>query len=93
MSSGPHWPRGTNLDTLSLIQSTPLLTETAPTLGRLPTPPRLEGKIWVNMVVQEGPTVPLLRVAAPYRGMVRRLQEYATSSTAGLARTLRLLPS
>lgn len=93
MSSGPRCPRGTNLDTLSLIQSTPLLTETVPTLGRLRTPPHLEVKIWVNMVVREGPMVPLLQVAAPYRGMVRRLHEYATSNTAVRALTLRLLLS
>lgn len=91
MSSGPRCPRGTNLDTLSLIQSTPLRIETVPILGRLRTPLHLEVKIWVNMVVQEHPMVPLLQVAAPYRGMVKRLQEYATSNTADRALTLRLL--
>lgn len=93
MSSGPRCPRGTNLDTRSPIQSTRLLTETVPILGRLQTPPHLEAKIWVNTVVQERPMVPLLQVAAPYRGMVKRLQEYATSNTAERAPTRRLLLS
>lgn len=72
MYSDPRCPRGPKLDTLSLIQSTLLLTETVPIQDPHPTPPHLEVKAWANMVGLEQPMALVLAVAAPYREMAKR---------------------
>ncbi|KAK9535138.1 hypothetical protein VZT92_007539 [Zoarces viviparus] len=50
MCSDPRCPRGQRLDTLSLILSTLLLTETVPIQDPNRTSPHLEVKAWFNIV-------------------------------------------
>lgn len=72
MCSDPHYPRDPRLDTLFLILSTLLLTETVPIQDPHLTPPHLEVKAWVNIVGLEQPMALDLEVAAPYREMDKR---------------------
>lgn len=65
-----HFPRDQKQGTLSLILSTPLLTETVPIRDLHLILPHLETKTWDNMQGVE--QLMLLEAAAPYREKAKR---------------------
>lgn len=72
MRSDPRCPRAPRQDTLSLILSTLLLTETVPTQAPHLTPPHLEVKAWVNIVGLEQPMALVQEEVVLYREMAKR---------------------